>query len=535
MLLLNDPRWSSHPHALGTLHWISSVEGVLPTHLDETDLSTWATQQNGNWAAILESEDALHLIIDVPRSFPLHYSQCNGQWLVSNDVNALIDFLPGVTANLAVMEEFHNIGNVFGNDTLLNEVKTARAFSITSLFHDGSVQEAPHTVYFDEPEYERMTDIDAFFKVFLNTLRERFRMLIDTANGQQIAVPLSGGADSRLLLGLLKELEAPNVITLTYGKPHSQEAQVSKQVAQACGFPWLFVEIDDNAMHRDWNSSSTADFLQATWSGNALPHIQDWYALKLLTESGDLHPNAIVLPGHTIVGNEHDESILAREEGLSREEMGKLLARKHYLLTGHPDRYVRDVHFQKAINDYLDLVGYTQGKSNLYEVTAILNLLERQAKYINNSMRSYEYFGLQWALPMIEAPLVHLWHRVAPLAVRDVPRSHYIRFTNEYFSSVTGIDLDFFAGPLSSESSTLINLLRKTTDILHLRNRLNNLYRARVELNHPMGFHNLFYNLPPTTLRKRLIRGEHILGVYADQFLRNNWAPNCHLIPQTKK
>lgn len=532
MLLLSDPRWTSYAHTLGTLHWISSIAGVVPSHLDEPDLVAWAQKQNGNWGAIIETDDALHLITDVPRSLPLHYAHIDGQWLVSNDIAELTLALPEVSANLAVMEEFRNVGNVFGQETLLNEVDTCRAFSITTLHSDGSVSENSHTLFFDAPE--RMLDVQAFFTLFLDALRERFRLLIEAANGSQLVVPLSGGADSRLLLGLLKELKAPHVVTFTYGKSGSREARVSEQVAKACGFPWLFVEIEDEAMHAQWNTPSTQNFIKATWSGNALPHIQDWYALKRLTDSSALEPNAIVLPGHTIVGNEHDEWCFTVEGGLSREEIRDILAKKHYLLRGREKYYTRDKHFLAALDSYLDFVGYVRGQTNLFELTAILNLLERQAKYINNSMRSYEYFGFQWALPMLESPIVQLWHRVAPLAVRDVARSHYIRFANSYFTEVTGVDLEFFEGPLSSNSSVLINILRKTTDLLHLRERLNNLYRARVELNHPMGFHNLFHEMPESQLRNRLIRGEHILGVYADQMLRNKWAPEMDLIPQKK-
>lgn len=529
MLVREDTHWSSFSHCRGSLYWISSVSGMEPQALDEQDLKHWASEQRGNWAAILVEGQLIHLITDVPRSFPLHYLRDGNEWLVSQDIRVLQEAVPNLELNLDVCEEFRHVGLVMGRDTLLRGVSTARAFSITTLHPDGRVSEHFHTLSF-LPQ-ERYSQIDSFLDDFVEEVRAAFANLLEVADGRQLVVPLSGGADSRLLLGILKELGAENVLTFTYGKPSSREARVSQKVAEACGFDWRFVEINDDTMSASWANPATEEFLSATWSGNALPHIQDWYALQYLTQSGEVSEESIVLPGHTVVGNEHDGWIYEREGGLSRTELKGVLGHKHYLLQGKSHRHKHDKHFSSVIDHYLDEAGYRQGQSDLYEITSLINLLERQAKYINNSMRAYEFFGLQWALPMIEPQVARLWHK-APLQVRDVARSFYIEHINTYFARVTGVDLGFFSAPLGADDKPLLDVMRRLSDFLRIRGFINDLFRIRVELNHPMGFHNLVPSMSRGQLALKLFRGAHILGVYSELFLHNQWIPGQALVPR---
>lgn len=530
MLFLKDPRWLTFSHSRGTLYWLPSVRGMEPRRLEEKDLQRWANQQRGSWAAVLVEDQLIHLMTDVPRSFPLHYRREDGQWLISHDIRLLREACPGLTLNSAVCEEFRNVGLVMGTDTLLRGVSTARAFTVTTLHPDGTVEEEFHTLSF--LSQERVTDPELFLEEFVSEIRDAFKRLVEVSQGRQLVVPLSGGADSRLLLGILKEIGAPNVVTFTYGQASAREARISQQVAQACDFPWHFVEINDDQMSSAWETSDIESFFDATWSGNSLPHIQDWYALLQLTASGTIAKDAIVLPGHTVVGNEHDEWIYTHKGGLSRAELQAVLGTKHYLLQGKPKNHRRDKHFCSVISDYLDLASYRQGTSDLYEITALINLLERQAKYINNSMRAYEYFGLEWALPMIEPKIAQMWHR-APVVIRDVARAAYIGYINRYFTRVTGVDLGFFSSPLGADNKPLLDIGRRLADILRVRSVINSLFRIRVELNHPMGFHNLVPALSRRQLAMRLLKGAHILGVYSELFIANKWAPHQRLIPES--
>lgn len=528
MLFLKDPRWLTLSHSRGALYWLSSVSGLEPRCLEEKNLQRWASQQRGNWAAVLVEGELIHLITDVPRSFPLHYRRQGGKWLISHDIRILQEGCPGLTLNSEVYEEFRHVGLVMGTDTLLRGVSTARAFTVTTLHPDGTVTEEFHTLSFDLQERE--SDPELFFEIFVSEMRDAFKHLVDVSQGRQLLVPLSGGADSRLLLAILKEIDAPSVLTFTYGQASSREACISQQVAQACGYPWHFVEINDEQMRSAWETSDVESFLAATWSGNSLPHIQDWYALLQLTTSETIAKDAIMLPGHTVVGNEHDEWIFVREGGLSREELQAVLGAKYYLLQGKSKNYRRDKHFCSVISHYLDLASYRQGASDLYEITALINLLERQAKYINNSMRAYEHFGLEWALPMIEPQIAKMWHH-APVAVRDVARTAYIDYINRYFTRVTGVDLGFFSAPLGADNKPLLDVARRLSDLLRVRDVINNIFRIRVELNHPMGFHNLVPALSRRQLAMRLLKGAHILGIYSELFITNQWAPHQHLIP----
>ena len=163
---------------------------------------------------------------------------------------------------------------------------------------------------------------------------EGMQRLVDYAGGRQIAVPLSGGYDSRLIAMLLKELKYDNVVSFTYGTPNNREATVSRAVAEALGFRWEFVPYD-KVLWRELNSVPERDEYNRIASGwVSLPHIQDWPAVWQLRRLKKIASDAIFVPGHTgdfICGGHIPQSFrqseCARDEDLIRE-----IFDRHYAL-----------------------------------------------------------------------------------------------------------------------------------------------------------------------------------------------------------
>ena len=73
------------------------------------------------------------------------------------------------------------------------------------------------------------------------------------------------------------------------------------------------------------------------------------------------------------------------------------------------------------------------------------NLRERQAKYINASMKAYEAFGYGWALPMLDVEVWRAWLRGSQELTAT--RRWYGDFTAEVFAEATGTTARLFKPP----------------------------------------------------------------------------------------
>lgn len=530
--ILDTENWLVFEHQLGTIYWQASITGQLPIEVTTTNPLVWALRQKGNWGAIIVKEDVAHLLCDQARSLPLLYVKTKHGWDIASDVNTLIAAHPELKLNKDAAKEFAHFGYVIGHETLLSDVFSARYGAITTLSASGEVTQEPliETVRADagtELAAIEELSINDFLELFHAELLKAFQFTLEEAKGRQLLVPLSGGADSRLLLAVLKELNAPNVMCFTYGQPGSTEAKISEEVARRLGYDWILVELKPAEMAAKWREAE--GFLKATWTGQSLPHIQDWYALTQLQQHPQVEAGAIVLPGHTIVGNEHDEWCAEPDRNFTKRDVVKLYIDHHGVLQGKP----KDAASFYTVNKLSFLVrDYWTGKrpENRLETLVALNVGERQAKYISNSVRAYEYFGFDWAFPMYERGVWETWIN-APQQFHEGVRLEYVKYANELYRHVSGNDLPYFKGAMQNVPPGTVEILRTILKKTRLLNLANHVLSVRTQLNHPMGFHALVTSIPKRELAFKLARGESLLGIYANLFLANEWVPEADVIP----
>lgn len=535
--IVDGNNWVEIPDSsVGHLYWRSSVSGHLPAEVDTADPLIWAQAQEGNWGAVILREGSALLISDQARSIPLVYLRTESGYEIASDINAIIDTHPNLTLNSLAATEFRHFGYVIGEDTLIEGVKSAPFACILELKADGSAATTPLISCVRAQQGSELARIaqlstDEFLELFHAKLLQAFKFTLQVAAGRQLLIPLSGGADSRLLLAVLKELEADNVLCFTYGQPDSKEALISKSVAEGLGFKWIFVELNAVEMQRAW--ANAEGFLKANWGGQSLPHIQDWYALTQLVQHPQVDSDAIVLPGHTIVGNEHDEWVCDPAIALSTRDLVKIFIEHHGVLQGKP----KQAEIPYTISKLAALFAqYRTGDyaENRLETLVAVNVSERQAKYISNSVQAYQYFGFNWAFPMYDREVWDVWIN-APQQFHDGARLEYVKYANNLYAQLSGQELTYFGGPAQQLPSGAVKVLKSVLSKTGLLSTANHLASVRTQLNHPMGFHALATGVSQPQLAVKLLSGATLLGVYADLFLADRWVPGSHIIPPFKR
>ncbi|WRS30236.1 asparagine synthase-related protein [Actinomycetaceae bacterium MB13-C1-2] len=478
-----------------------------------------AHEMETNWCAVLVRQDCIVLMEDVVRSHALFYARAGEKWIITDHPDALRSLLPDWRRDRSEAEVFALTGFTLNEGTLVEGVSMVEASSIVTLPLDGAEPKVEFTGLPLHPADSAMGDAHEYGVQYLAALDADFDDLIERSNGRQLVVPLSGGLDSRLIAAMLKRRGASNILAFTYGKRGIPEAAMSRSVADALDIPWVFVEMDPADVSVTWFSEETDSFRSDTWNASALPHVQDWYALRKCKRDGLVEDDAIILPGHTPVGAMHDEQIL--KNGVSASDIVAVIAEHHCAGSSATTRLERSPEFRKSIRRTFGLV--PNNSRRVQNAVSLFNFRERQAKYINNSMSAYEHFGWNWALPLYWPRSLNAWIIGSEELTAD--RRWYQKFVDWVYAEQAGIDeaIGYIEAPADSARvpfrDQVVKLARKTG----VNRPLNRAWSIRTQMNHPLAFEAFVKDQSDVSRLGRLLRENSLVGIWSRDFLDGKW------------
>ena len=388
---------------------------------------------NGFFAAVAHSSNRLVAAVDRVRSIPLFYGQQDDQFFLSDDAEWVRQQLADDEMDPISKEEFQLAGYVTGQNTLYPNLKQLQAgewlrvtsarggLSVTSERYYRFLHTEPVT--YDEPRLRLQLD---------GTVERSVHRLINYAAGRQIVIPLSRGYDSRLIATWLKRLGYDNVLTFTYGVPGNKESQYSKEVAAALGANWHFVEYSAQKWREAWQTEERIRYQRWGSGWSTLPHVQDWLAVKCLREQGKVEPNCVFSPGHGAM------AILSHVAGLSQQNNTEALAssiwQKKYNLTPIQHRQERLLK-PTVLASAEEIV--RAGSPDQVSAFSTWEWQERQAKFLANSVRVYEFFDYDWWLPLWDSEFMAFWQR-APFRLRN-SKAWYIDYVREAYHATARV------------------------------------------------------------------------------------------------
>lgn len=381
---------------------------ILEERIDETLRSL-----NGFFSAVIDAGTSVYLIVDKVRAYPLLI--CKAQrckWIIS-DSGKSIELDGNIEKKVDSLNsmEFLALGYNSGHGTIYTDITTVDAGEYVRLGADGDVRRVSYFKYiFTKEAFSRVETIEKAFQ----SLESAFQRTIETIPlGYQIVIPLSGGYDSRLIACLCKKYNLNNVVCFTYGRKDSYEVQTSEKVAKTLGFEWYYVEYSAQKLATMIESEEFKDFSTFASNYNSIPPIQEFLAIKELKNQRLIQENAIVIPGYC--GDLFGGSKIPRE--VFRWKKSQFTPQNfagtiyhHFYDLNIPVRSVRSYivnKIQSEIEQYD--ISNLNGFIDYYEQWCISN---RLGKYIINSVRTYEYFGLGWRMPFWDDEYAATWYRV---------------------------------------------------------------------------------------------------------------------------
>jgi len=392
----------------------------LATLLDNAtliDFSNLLNQLSGFFALVIWKDQSFFAAVDRVRSIPLFYGQANGQIFLSDDAEWIRQSLGVVEMDQIALQEFRYTGYVTGQETLFSNI---RQLQTGEMLHITTGKDRPqlntkryYRFIHDEPA--GYVDEDTLSKELENVSEKSAQRLIDYANGRQIVVPLSAGYDSRLIVILLRQLGYENVLTFSYGAPDNYESKISKSVAESLNYKWEFVNYSNSLWKKWWNTKERMAYQWWASEWTSLPVFQDWPAVWQLRLSGKLEDGAIFAPGHSadlLAGSRSRIFPALYEHGkMETEQVIDAIFKFNYShFPIQKTDYDTQSFFRKKVLDNLNPMSDYTNKASAFEYW---DVNERQAKFIINSVRAYEFWGYDWYLPLWDSDFMLFWQKIS--------------------------------------------------------------------------------------------------------------------------
>lgn len=232
---------------LETRHkFVSSSDAEFCLHAYEEYGKKFVKRLNLNGAFILIICDLrrkeLVIINDRYGSRPLHYININHRLLFASEAKAILqDGALKKELNDEAVADYFSFGEIYGNKTFFKGIEVLPPASI--FIYDG--QSISIERYWDfnyEPDYRVSEDewADQVVKAFREAVK------IQTKDNLRYGIALSGGLDSRSVLGAIDKERREGLITFTFGLPGCDEAKIAEVISRIAGAKHIFIPISPN-------------------------------------------------------------------------------------------------------------------------------------------------------------------------------------------------------------------------------------------------------------------------------------------------
>jgi len=489
---------------------------------NENKLEEYFRELNGFFSLIIKRKHSIIASADRLRSFPLYYSLQKGHFYLSDDSDWIQKYAKENKLDDVSKTEFLLSGYVTGSCTLFPYIRQIQAGEciILNNLKQNPVLNTKRWFCFLHNDLEEwnVDELNNELDHVINNIHKRLTLF---AQNRTIVIPLSGGFDSRLILTALKRMNIEKVITFSYGRKDNKESLISKNIADTLGFPWYFIEYNNKLWKDTIKSGKLIDFMQYSSGNVSLPHIQDWPSIIYLLEKKIINIDSIIVPGHAgdfISGGHIPHTMFLEKDPNIHRLLGYLIKQNYCLRKWEAFSTEMQERIKNKILKIITGYGNIKTINDLANYFELWDWQERQAKFIVNSVRVYDYFNIKWWLPLWDKEFIDFWLKV-PLKLRK-GSEFYDNYVITLYSTISGINTNN-ARRTERTEPVYKGILRKTYNYLpeFINNyRIKRFYLSRIK-NHPLNFYSIF---DKNELSNYIQNDIYLFnGIFADQYIKH--------------
>ena len=437
---INDKKYNWKTEKIKSMHvsYIGRYKSVykLLVYLKQGDMPEISKikkitdRMTGNFSVVVETDSWLLGLVDRISGYRLFYRNDQNGCILSNSPRRLMsEEQKLLTPDPDSITEIKMAGYLTGNKTMdkntfqmcAGEVlicnKKTSSYAVNSYFkfYSQNIRSQSNGALIEE--LDGITDAV-------------IKRNIEDANGKTIWVPLSGGLDSRLIVCKLKQLGYDNIRTYSYGMVGNFDALRAKKVASVLGVRWDFLPTSPAESRKFFLSRERKEYWDFADGLSVVPNLHGMFALKSLINLGRMKPDDVVINGQSgdFITGQHIP-IIGKHEASNNLLLDRILE-KHYslrkkLFLSSNSLNLMKGRIEESLENYKDVNNY-QDLAKSYEYW---EWKERQAKRVVNGQCNYDYFGLNWELPLWDLEYLQFWENL-PLK-QKVGRSLFVEYLNK--------------------------------------------------------------------------------------------------------
>lgn len=356
---------------------------------------------NGVFSLIISIGNKLFAYSDKSRFFPLFYLNNKQKLFLSDNFYELLDSNSNLSFDNVAVNQFLSGAITLGSLTVIKGIQQIQSAELVEFENDhisshllSSVLNAGKNYQYSEEE-----SIDQF-----NLAADR---LCKSLQNKQVVLPLSGGYDSRLIACWLKQHKIENVICFTYGRKDTSDIQISKQVAQALGYEWHYIEHTPELVADFQKDNEFSEYFKNMSRGTSMFYMQEYFAVRELCRRNIIQPGFVAIPGHSgdMLGGSQFYKVIPPKNKINNLAEKAFNSSFAYMNLKRKDKQtIKDQVKQQLY--FLETSLDIQSDYKLYEEWLVR---ERIAKYVFNSAHVFTHFGGEVRFPFWDDELYSYW------------------------------------------------------------------------------------------------------------------------------
>lgn len=402
----------------------ASLASAIASAKTVEELAALALSLNGLYCAAGSTHFGSFALVDKVRSFPLFYEHTPSSVLFSDNPYL---FQYSNELNSEVLLEFKSAGYCLGDKTLLNGIKQVEAATLI-VFRDSVWEKVAYYSY--ATQNEKSETYDNAKQKLRSVLDSCMHRMVKSVSNNHIAIPLSGGYDSRFIAAWLTLNGYNNFTAFTYGRSGNCEMKLAQQVSETLGCNWIPIVYTDTVVKNIASDIFFERYVRYASTACSMPFFQDYPAINELVKGNFLPKGTVIVPGHSgdmLAGSwlrtNHENKSMGKVADVIVENCHRFI----YLSKSERDSLYGKVNdFVVAFDDCLP-----------YSIMDWWNIKERQAKFIVNSCKAYSFFEFDFRLPLFDDELMDFF-KTLPFSYK-LHKRLYIETLEEYYLKPLGL------------------------------------------------------------------------------------------------
>ena len=380
----------------------------IEKNYNNTDRFFKKLELKGHFAIIIKKKNFLYAVTDNISSIPIFYYENKKDIVFSNSSNYLVKkFNKKLSLIKKQIKPFLFSGYTIGEETLFDKIKFLSSGQSILI---NSKKNTYQSNIFHFNQKINLNQKELKIKLFL-VIKNIFLDLIKSLDNRQVAISLSAGYDSRLVLSMLKELNYENIICYSYGMKNNSESTVAKKICEKLKVKYYFDELDLDIEKKFYKSKIFKKYLNFSNMHHSIQYFQGISTLDRMKKKKLIKKDAIIITGNSgdYITGLHLSGFL-KQKIKNKKNIYDFILDKHFNLWSNKDLNLRK-----------EITSLVQNQKKMYQKRSIkkLNLNDfyefyeyenRQSKYVVNINRVAEFFGFDWRMPLWDSRFINFWN-----------------------------------------------------------------------------------------------------------------------------